>query len=65
MKQQVHKKFFSSLGQLSVIKCGIKGLDFAHIFDYLALALIKIRTQESIWLLFDIKNQKDEKVFED
>ena len=42
--QQIYQQFYCSLGELSVIKCGIKGLDFRHIFDYLALVLIKQRT---------------------
>ena len=37
------------MGELSVIKCVVKDLDFQHIFDYLALAMIKQRTQEAIF----------------
>lgn len=47
-KQAIYESYFSSLGELSVIKCGVKGLDFRHIFDYLALVLIKLRTYESV-----------------
>ena len=49
-KQQVFQQFYQSLGEISVIKCGIKGLDFRHIFDYFALALIRQRTHEAITL---------------
>jgi len=47
-----------------VIKCGIKGLKFNHIFDYYALAAIKQRSYESMWLLMEAKNAKELNEFE-
>jgi hypothetical protein len=47
-----------------VIKCGIKGLSFNHIFDYYALAAIKQRSCESIWLMIEAKNAKELNEFE-
>ena len=41
MKQNIYSSYFSAVGKLAVIKCGTKGVDFAHIYDYLAMALIK------------------------
>ena len=56
IKQKILKQYFSSMGQLAIIKCGRKGLDFNRIFDYYSLAVIKQRTYETLWLLIDIKN---------
>jgi hypothetical protein len=41
MKQNIYSSYFSAIGKLAVIKCGTKGVDFAHIYDYLVIALIK------------------------
>ena len=46
-KRRVYKTYFTSLGQLSVLKCGIKGLAFRHIYELFAMAIIKQRTMES------------------
>jgi len=59
VKQSIKQQYFNSLGGMGVIKCAVKGIDFIHIFDYLALNLIKDRTNESIWLINQIKEDKD------
>ena len=56
IKQNIYSSFFSSVGSISVIKCGIKGLEFSHIFDYFAMAIIKQRTYEAIWVQIDAAN---------
>ena len=50
----VRYRYGFAAGQLAVIRCGIKGLDFVHIFDYFSLEIIKQRTSEAMWLLLDI-----------
>jgi hypothetical protein len=49
-KQKTYKHYYYSLGRLSAIKCGIKGFDFKHLFDYFALVILKNRSHESIAL---------------
>lgn len=59
----MYKSFFTSLGQLSVLKCAIKSLNFRHIFEYFALAIIKQRTIESVALQvqwIQVKPPKDD-----
>lgn len=50
VRKGVKQEYFRCLGQSAVVKCSIKGLDFNHIYDYLALNLIKLRTYESMWM---------------
>lgn len=45
------RNFYRSLGALAVCKCGIKALDFRHIFEYFALETIRQRTLESVSLM--------------
>ena len=40
-KRKVFRNFYRSLGAQAVCKCGIKSLDFRHIFEYFALETIK------------------------
>ena len=44
-----------------MIKCGRKNIAFSHVFDYLAMELLKLRSYESLWLLLDIKMDKEKK----
>ena len=50
LRKIVKQDYFRYLGQMSVVKCSIKGIEFTHIYDYMALNIIKMRTYESIWI---------------
>jgi len=52
------RHFFMAMGQLAVVKCATKGLDYSHIFDYMALYTLKSRAYESVWLLSQINREK-------
>ena len=59
IKRGLTQQYYRDLGRMAVIKCGIKGLDFSHIFDYLALEMLKQRTSEASLLFIDIKIQQE------
>ena len=43
----VFRQLNQVLGALAVAKCGVKQLDFRHVFEYFVLENIKQRTLES------------------
>lgn len=55
IKRGLNQQYYTALGKMAVIKCGVKGLDFNHIFDYLALEMLKQRTSEASLLFIDTK----------
>ena len=58
-KKTTQHVFYQSLGQIAVLKCGVKNLDFQHIYDYFVMELIKQRTNEALWLQMQIASDKE------
>lgn len=55
LKTQTAKKrsmrlYFTNVGRVAAYKCITKGLQYEHVIEYLAIALVKSRTWELVYL---------------